>query len=96
MAEQRAVDAVLHSRGELLATLDVEDETAFREHLDENAEGDVSVEWDDAAAEVTVFVNGWGTTLTFPFTLGELWEVLDELDEAAGEDAEATEENQQT
>lgn len=95
MTEQRGPGARLHSRTELLARLAVEDENVLEEHLDAHVEGDVSVEWDVDSAEVTVFVNGWGTTLTFPFTVGELWEVLDELDEAAGQDPEPSQENHQ-
>lgn len=95
MSDQPASDGLVRNRMELLARLEVKDEALLEEHLGADVEGDVSIEWDDDA-QLTVFVNGWGTTLTFPFSIGELWEVLDDLDELAGQDPEEpNEENQQ-
>jgi hypothetical protein len=92
-------DGLVRNRTELLARLAVEEDAFLEEHIGADIEGDVSLEWDDDDAEFTVFVNGWGTTLTFPFTVGELWEVLHDLDEFAGQEPDAAdepnEENQQ-
>ena len=50
--------------------------------MDEYVELDGWVDWDLSSPEAfVVCVNGRGTGLAYPFSLDDLYEVLDELDE---------------
>lgn len=68
---------------ELIDALDVGDRRGLEEAVDGYIELDGRIDWDDVndGTGLTVVVHDRGTTLEYPFTLGELWETLDELEE---------------